>query len=189
MAELARSYTILPSNDSTVAVEVCRSRFGRRQKYILYFESFRGEMTFARDDLAAFKIQLNIDPRSVACFRNGLSEKTRRKVADFARDLLASGGREIQFTAGSLRAKPLRGYAIEGVLHVRGISRVVTISAVLSPLRKDTLQIDGDSAIRLSDFDLPCPSSLFGLLSTRDEAPIRLLLWATAGGQVGHATV
>ncbi len=189
MAELARAYKILPSTDSTVAVDVCHSRFGQRSKDTLYFEVFEGEMTFAPDDLGAFKMQLSIDARSVACFRDGLSERKRRKIADSARTTLTALGRdEIHFTANSVRAKPLRGYVIEGALYVRGISRIVKINAVLGPLRNNLLQLDGDAVLRLSDFDLPCPSSLFGLFSTKDEAAVRLLLWANPMAQSVHAT-
>ena len=190
MAELACSYTILPSNDSTVAVDVSRLSFGRsRCKDTFYFEAFQGEMTFTPDDLAAFKMQLRIDARGVACFRAGLSEKKRLKTADLARKALTAAGRnEIQFTAKSISAKPLRGYLIECVLHVCGISRVVKVNAVFSPVRNGAWQLDCDATIRLSEFDLPCPSSLFGLLSTRDESSVRLLLWAAPLAQSEHAT-
>jgi hypothetical protein len=33
--------------------------------------------------------------------------------------------------------------------------------------------------VRLSDFGIKCPSALLGLIGTRNEAMIHLLLWAS----------
>lgn len=184
MAELSRAYTISPSNDSTVAVDLWRYSLGRCRKDMFYFVAFQGEVIYHPEALASFKMQLEVDAHSVACFRAGLSERGRRAMADSARNVLTANGRgQMSFTANSLRAKPLRGYVIEGVLQVCGISRALKLNAVLSPVRNDILQLDCDAAIRLSDFELPCRSSLFGLFHTKDEATLRLLLWAHPAAQ------
>ena len=74
------------------------------------------------------------------------------------------------------------------VLQIGGITRVVKVNAVLSVRAKDYLQIDGDTRFRLTDFDLPRRSWLFGLFKTKDEVKVRLLLWATPAMQTTHAS-
>ncbi len=123
---------------------------------------------------------LTIDAASVVCLDAWLSERKRRKVTAYVRKIVLAADThpEIRFTANSIRAKALRGYVVEGMLHVRGTERMVKVNAVLGPVRKDSLQIDGDATLRLSDFGLPRPSAMFGLVGTKDEALVRLLLWA-----------
>ena len=62
------------------------------------------------------------------------------------------------------------------------------MNAVLSVRSKDYLQIDGDTRFRLTDFDLPRRSWLFGLFKTKDEVEVTLLLWAAPAVQTAQAT-
>jgi polyisoprenoid-binding protein YceI len=181
MNELAAcSYKISSSSDSTLAIEVTKIGLRRRrQKYTLRFDKFEGEMTFAKGDPPAFRLAVRIDPRSGVCCDAHLSKRRRRAIADFARKALTSDPhRDMTFTAQTLQPKPIRGYAVDGVLQIGGITRVIKANTVMSPVRQGWLQLDGDAMFRLSDFDLPRPSSLFGLFNTKDEVDVRLLLWA-----------
>jgi polyisoprenoid-binding protein YceI len=180
MPELATSYTISPSNDSTVAIEVSRTGLRRSKKHILFFEKFSGDMCFAEKDPSAFKLTLTIDAASAICRDTWLSERKRRALAEFARKsaLSANIHPEIRFTSNSISPKPLRGFVVEGSLQIRDTARVVKVNTVLGSMRKDWLQLDGDATLCLSDFGLPRRSALFGLIGTKDEAAIRLLLWA-----------
>ena len=180
MTEPATCYTIAPSNDSTLAIEVSRTGLKRRKKHLIFFENFKGEMSFCESDPAAFKMKLIIDGNSAVCRDAWLSEKKRRALAEFARNALAATTHsEIRFTSTSIRPKAFRGFVVEGVLEIRGASRVVKVNTVLGSMRKDHIQVDGDATLSLGDFGLPKPSTLFGLIGTKDEALVRLLLWAT----------
>jgi polyisoprenoid-binding protein YceI len=180
MPELATSYTISPSVDSTLAIEVSRTGLKRRKKHTLFFEKFSGEMCYAEKDPGAFKMTLTIDATSVTCRDPWLSERKRRAVADFVRQnaLAANIHPEIRFTSTSISAKPLRGFVVEGSLQIRDTARVVRVNTVLGAVLRDWIQLDGDALLRLSDFGLPRRSALFGLIGTKDEAVVRLLLWA-----------
>jgi polyisoprenoid-binding protein YceI len=190
MPELATSYTISPSNDSTIAIEISKTGLRRRKKHILFFDNFQGEMSFAEKDPESFKIALTIDAGSATCHDAWLSKRKRRRVAEFARESLATKTHpEIRFTSNSIRAKELRGFVIEGVLEIRGTTRVVKVNIVLGARRKDCWQLDGDATLRLGDFGLPRPSALFGLIGTKDEAVVRLLLWAIPLSEVKSANL
>jgi polyisoprenoid-binding protein YceI len=191
MPDRATYYTISPSADSTLAVELSKTGLSRHKKHLLFFEKFTGEMCFAEKNPAAFKLTLMVDAASVICRAANLSEKKRSAVAEFARNkaLNATAYPEIRFTSHSIRAKPLRGFIVEGALEVCGAMRTVEVSIVLSPRHKDSLQLDGDAALRLSEFGLPRPSALFGLIRTKDEVAIRILLWAIPQAETAAATV
>lgn len=180
MPELAAPYTISPSNDSTLAIEVFKTGLHRRKKHILFFEKYSGELWFAPDRPEASQVKLVIEAASAVCRDIWLSEKKRQAVTQFARKegLEASTYPLIEFTSTRLCAKELRGFHVEGVLKVRGMTRVVRVNVVLSSRKNDRFQVDGDAALRLSDFGVPRPAAMFGLTGTKDEALIRLLLWA-----------
>ena len=183
-------YTISPSSDSTLAIEVSKTRLRRRKKHILFFEEFDGEMCFAEGDPGAFTMTLTIAAASAVCRDASLSEKKRRAVAEFARDNVLEAGthREIRFTSNSIRPKALRGFVVEGMLQIRGIACAMKASTVLGPMRRGSLQIDGDATLRLGDFGLATPTAMFGLVGTKDEVVVRILLWATPRAEVAATT-
>lgn len=181
MPDPTTSYIISPSNDSTVAIEISKTGLRRSKKHMLFFDQFSGELCFAGSDPEAFRLTLTIAAGSVECRDAWLSERKRQAVAAYVRlEALAAGAHEqIHFTSTLIRAKALRGFVVEGMLHIRDRARMIRVNAVLGSARKDCFQIDGDTTLRLSDFGLPRPSSLFGLVGTKDEVLVRLLLWAT----------
>lgn len=191
MPDRATNYTISPSADSTLAIELSRTGLGRHKRHLLFFEQFAGDMCFAEKNPAVFKMTLTVDAASVMCRDAGLSHKKRSAIAEFARDkaLAATAYPEIRFTSHSIRAKPLRGFIVAGALEICGVTRTVKVSIVLSPRHKDSLQLDGDATLRLSDFALPRPSALLGLIRTKDEAALRILLWAVPQTEAVTATV
>jgi polyisoprenoid-binding protein YceI len=180
MTEPAAPYTISPSNDSTLAIEVFKTGIHRRKKHILFFEKYDGQLWYAPDRPEASQVKLVIEAVSAVCRDAWLSEKKRQAVTQFVRKeaLDASTHPCIEFTSTRLCAKELRGFHVEGVLKIRGVTRVVKVNVVLSPRKNDRFQVDGDATLRLSDFGVPRPSALLGLTGTKDEALIRILLWA-----------
>jgi polyisoprenoid-binding protein YceI len=174
-------YTILPSLDSTLALEVFKTGLMRRKKHLLFFENFRGELCYVRDCPESSRLDIMIDATSVVCRDQWLRPKQQQAVTLFARNQALEADRhpEIRFASTRISAKPLRGFVIEGVLKLRGTTRNVRVNVVLTAMNRGRFQIDGDATFRLSDFGITPPSSLFGLAGTKDEALLRLLLWAT----------
>ena len=172
-------YTISPSNDSTLALEVFKTGLMRRKKHILFFENFAGELSFVREHPESSRLDISIDALSVTCRDQWLKPKQQQMVTKFAREALAVDRHpDIRFASTRISAKPLRGFVVEGVLTLRGTGRNVRVNVVLNPMKRGRFQIDGDATLRLSDFGIPPPSMLLGLIGTKDEALLRLLLWA-----------
>ncbi len=172
-------YTISASDDSTIAVEVFKTRMMRKRKHLLFFQNFSGKFLHSCDQPEASRLSLTIDAKSVVCRDQWLKARQQRRVTEYARNLALAADRhpEIQFSSSRVATKPLRGFTVEGVLNVCGVTRVLRLNLVLSPRSNARLQLDADASIRLTDFGIEPPSSRFGLVGTRDEALIHLLLW------------
>lgn len=178
-------YTISPSADSTLALEVSKTGLMRRRKHMLFFENFAGELSYVPEHPESSRLDLSIDAPSVVCRDQWLKPKQQQMVTSYARNEALAAGRhpEIRFTSTRISAKALRGFVVEGVLNLRGIGRNVRVNVVLSPLKRGRFQIDGDATLLLSDFGIAPPSMLFGLIGTQDDTLLRLLLWAAEPAQ------
>ncbi len=174
-------YGISPSNDSTIAIEVSKTGLMQRKKHILFFENFSGRLRYSINRPESSRVDLSIDAKSVVCRDQWLRSKKQQLVTTYVRDdaLAADRHPEIRFSSTRICAKPLRGFVVEGELRIRGVSRVIKVNVVLSARSQNRTQVDGDASVRLSDFGIERPSSLFGLIGTKDEGLVRLLLWAT----------
>lgn len=174
-------YAISPSNDSTIAIELSKTGLMRRKKHILFFENFSGNLRYATSCPESSRVDMSIDATSVVCRDQWLRSKKQQIVTTYVRReaLAADHHPDIRFRSTRISSKPLRGFVVEGELRIRGVSRIVKVNVVLSPRGQDRIQVDGDASICLSDFGIRRPSSLFGLIGTKDEGLIRLLLWAT----------
>ncbi len=174
-------YTISPSNDSTIAIEVFKTGLLRKRKHILFFDQFNGSLRYSPDQPERSMIEILVDARTAVCRDKWLKSAKQRHVTQFVREQVLAAGQypDIRFSSGRVSRKPLRGFVVEGELKIRGVSRIVKVNVVLNPMKQDRFQVDGDTEICLSDFGINRPSSFFGLTGTRDQALVRLLLWAT----------
>jgi polyisoprenoid-binding protein YceI len=179
-------YTICPSSESTVAVEVFRTGLMRKKRHALFFENFSGEMRFSGQDPSDFRVVLTIDATSIVCRDAWLSKRRRRAIAEFARkEALATDVHpEIHFSSTCTSAKALRGFLVEGALQIRGLTANVKVNLMVNPIRDGLFQLDGDALLRLTDLGLPRRSSMLGLIGTADEAVAHLLLWATPQARI-----
>jgi len=180
-------YTISASDDSTIAVEVYKTRLMRKRKHLLFFRSFSGCFLHAPDRPENSRLDLTIDATSIICRDQWLRPRQQRRVTEYVRNVALAADRrpQIRFSSSRLTPKSLRGFVVEGVLNVGGITRVLKLNLVLSPRSNARLQLDADAAVRLSDFGIKPPSSRFGLVGTKDEALIHLLLWPRLRGANG----
>ena len=174
-------HTISSSSESAIAVEVFETRLMRKHKHTLVFESFTGELHFTPDHPERSRLTLDVDAKSVVCRDRFLKANKQRRVAEYVRDLVleANSHPNIHFFAERLSAKALRGYVMEGELKLRGTVRALKMNVVLNERKDDRLQIDADARFQLSDFGIKPPSSLFGLIGTKDEVLVQMVLWTS----------
>ncbi|HLH03296.1 MAG TPA: YceI family protein [Bryobacteraceae bacterium] len=180
-------YTISPSPDSTLAIET-RTAGLVKQKHLFVFERFRGTLIYDPDQPLDSALHLTIEPASLACRDNGRnSNKRTRHLETALREALGSDTHpELQLESTRLVPKALRGFILEGTLRFRGLEHAVKANLGFGTEKKYRLQIDADAAVRLSDFGVRCPSSLFGLIRTEDEVVLHAYLWGVkANGGAG----
>jgi polyisoprenoid-binding protein YceI len=173
-------YTISPSNDSAIAIEVLKTGLLRRRKHLIFFENFEGRLHYVADSRESSRVKLCVDSRSLVCRDSWLRPKKQQAVSRYAREEVLAAARhpEIRFSSTQISAKRLRGFTVEGVLEIGDITRTVKVNAGITAMKNDRLQIEGDAALRLSDFGIKSPRTLLGLIGTKDEVVIQLLLWA-----------
>jgi len=156
----------------------------KRKKHLLFFEEFRGELAYSPDLPESSQVKMTIDTASLVCRDSWLKPKRQEEVSRYARSEILAAERypHITFASDRMTEKRIRGFVVEGLLKVRDMTRAVNLNIVVNQTKPQTLQIDGDATFRLSEFAIRQPSSFFGLIGTKDEVLIRLLLWATCFG-------
>jgi len=153
----------------------------RRKKHLLFFEGFRGELCYVSDGLESSHVKIAIDTDSLVCRDKWLKPRRQDEICRYARNEVLAADRypQITFASNRMTAKPIRGFTVEGDLKVRDMTRTVSVNVVVNQTKPQILQIDGDATFRLTEFGIRKPSSFLGLIGTKDEVLIRLLLWAT----------
>lgn len=175
-------HVISSHDDSTIVAQVHETRLMRKRKYFLWFESFRGELHFSADHPERSRLTIDIDAASVVCRDRSLRAKKQRRLTECVREVALNAGvhPSIQFSSSQVFVKTLRGLVVEGLLSLRGATGPVKMNAVFHPAGKDMLDIEADSAFRMSEFGIKAPSSLFGMRETSDQVLIHLQMRARA---------
>ena len=171
-------YTIGPSPDSTVAIEIRKTGLVNR-KYFLVFERYAGELVYDSDEPLTSTVKLNIQAESVVCRDRALKAKQQRIATRFAlgEALKATIHPEIHFASHRFQPKPLRGFVAEGALKLRGVERNVKANVGFGNPKNGRIQIDADARITLADFGIKPPSSFMGLIRTEGEVFLQVLVW------------
>lgn len=173
-------FKIAPSPDSILAVEV-RQLGWSKKKHLFVFERYSGEFVYDPEQPLASRIELSIEADSVICRDSAKGQRQRDRLTDFARQEALAAHRfpRIQIQSERFVAKALRGFVAEGTLSFHEASRPIRANFDFGVLKRDRLQIDSDATLRLSEYNLPRPSSLLGMIRTDDEVVLHALVWGT----------
>ena len=171
-------YTISPSPDSALAVEISTTGLAKR-KHVFVFERFSGGLIYDPDLPLETILSLTVETASIVYKDSRLRPGTRKKLTHIAstQALAAQVHPDLQVKSQRFVAKPLRGYIAEVLVQFRGMQQELKANVGFSVEKKGRLQIDADAAVRLSNFGIAQHTSLFGLNRTSDEAVLHVLLW------------
>jgi polyisoprenoid-binding protein YceI len=178
-------YQIRPSTESTFALEVAKTGMMTGKKHVLFFEQYAGEVNYDAARPENSSVHLTVEARSVVCKDAWLKKKEqRKKIVDAAvNDMMAAGQYpQLTFSSSRIFAKPRGQFEIQGNLTVRGIAKPITFMAAAKTSGIDRLEIDGDAEINLKDYGLKPPSSMAGLIGTKNKMTLRFLVWAEKFG-------
>jgi polyisoprenoid-binding protein YceI len=181
MGDPGISYSISSTRDSTIAAEIVETRWLRKCPYFLSFETFQGNLLYCPEHLEKSRLTLDIDAKSIMCRDRRLRSNKQRRAAEYVRHkvLNTADFPAVQFASHLIAAKPLRGLIVDGSLTMRGAERPFKMNAVFTPTGQNRLEIEADSILRLSDFDIRAPSFFWGMVKIGDQALIQIRLQAT----------
>lgn len=174
-------YQIHPSTESTFALEVAKTGLMTGKKHVLFFEQYTGEVNYDSEHPENSSVRLTMEARSVTCKDAWVKKKEQRKkiVETAVNDMMAASQYpQLTFASTRISAKPHGQFEVQGNLTVRGISKPITFVAAAKPSGIDRLEIDGDAEINLKDYGLKPPSSMAGLIGTKNKMTLRFLVWA-----------
>jgi polyisoprenoid-binding protein YceI len=189
MSDRVVKYSVLASTDSAIIVEVLHTKLLKKQKYVLSFDDFTGEMYYVQNRPEKSRLTLEIAVQSITCRDRRLSATKQRRVAKYVRDLVLSttAPSTIQFSSRQISAKALRGFAVEGMLTVSGTERPLKMNAIFAAPSIDQLEVEGDFIFQFSQFGIKTPSSLFGMTKIGDQALVQFHMHAARTKETDEA--
>src|ERR1700742_3471500 len=102
MSDCVVKYSVLASTDSAIIVEVLHTKLLKKQKYVLSFDDFTGELYYVQNHPEKSRLTLEIAAQSITCRDRRLSAAKQRHVAKYVRDLVpnTTTPSTIQFSSG-----------------------------------------------------------------------------------------
>ena len=181
MAEEVILYSISPSAESTLTLEVFKTGLMTGKKHLLFFEQYEGEIEYHPQRVEDSKVRFTVQARSVTCKDTWVKPEDRKKIVDAAiNDMMAASQYpQLAFASSAIATKSKGLYEIQGDLTVRGISKPIVFQVAVKPVGGDRrLEIDGDAHISHKDYGLKPLSRFGGLIGTKDQMLLRFLVWA-----------
>jgi polyisoprenoid-binding protein YceI len=143
------------------------------------FPSYRGTIRFDPAAPAQTHVDLEIDAGDFRLLDTWVSEKDRKKIADYTRSakmLDTAKYPVMSFHSESVEAAG-DGYKVTGELTIRGMTKPVVLSVKARP-EGDSLVVEGESSFSMAKFGLKPPSALLGAIRTKDEMTLRFTVVA-----------
>src|SRR5690348_2988011 len=97
-------YTISPSEDSTIAIEISKTGLLRKYKHLLFFQNFGGEFRYSSAQPEVSRLNMTIDANSIVCRDRWLKARKQRRITEYARSLANAAGKhpEIRFSSNRM---------------------------------------------------------------------------------------
>jgi polyisoprenoid-binding protein YceI len=189
MSDRVVKYSVLASTDSAIIVEVLHTKLLKKHKYVLSFDDFTGEVYYVQNHPEKSWLTFEVAAQSITCKDRRLSTAKQRRVAKYVKDLVlnTTASSTIQFSSRQISAKALRGFAVEGLLTVRGTERPLKMNAIFAAPSIDQLEVEGDFIFQFSEFGIKIPSSLFGMIRIGDQALVQFHMHAARTKETDEA--
>lgn len=175
----AFTYAIRPTSESSFAVEVFKTGLLRRKKHIFFFGRYDGKLEYDFEHPERSNAEIRVDATSAVCRDEWISAEKRKDVLRVAKqEMLASNEHpHIVFSSREIRRKAQHRFEVDGTLTIRGIAKPVTLNVASVPVGKERFELDITARIKMTDYGLKPPSSMLGLIGTKDEMRVRCLLF------------
>lgn len=164
-----RTFRIQPGEGAHLTLIVEKTRLMNGKKHQFTWSRYDGSLRFDRTRAANSTVSLIIQADSLQCRDTWVSASDLRKIEQTARkDMLGLPEHtQIGFVSRQVM-QAAEGYTINGDLTIRGITRPVVLKVKLSD-SGESLWIEGEGSIRLTEYGLKAPTAALGTIGTRDE--------------------
>jgi polyisoprenoid-binding protein YceI len=185
------NYDIRPNSESSFTLHVFKTGLLSGKKHVFLFERYSGDIVLAAEKLESSHIAFVIEADSVVLKDDWVKQRDQDKIMALVRDeiLEVAHHGEIRFDSTKV-AKTLGEYSVTGNLTIKGISKPAYLEIRIGPNQTENLELEGNSQIKLSHYNLKRPSALLGAIGTRDEMAVRfsLVAWPAAEATVTGKT-
>jgi polyisoprenoid-binding protein YceI len=178
-------YEIRPGGDtSKMELTVEKTGLLSGKKHLFVFSQYQGTVQFDREKPEASSVAFTIESNSILCKDTWVSAKDLKKVQAYAlEDMLAvSKHPQITFRSTKITKSGPDKFQVEGTLQIKNIAKPVVVDAILKPGQRDSLTIDGNATIRLTDYGISPPKAALGTIGTKNEMPFHFVLPAAPRG-------
>ena len=160
---------IQPVEGAKLSLIVEKTRLMSGKKHQFTWSRYEGSLRFDQANPANSMAVLIIEAGSLECHDTWVSESDLRKIQEFARKNMLGLPEHSQIRFASKEVVPSGdGYQVAGDLTIRGIAKPVMLQVRLIG-NGASLWIEGEGAIRLTDYGLKPPSAALGTVGTRDQ--------------------
>jgi polyisoprenoid-binding protein YceI len=185
------NYAIRPNSESSFTLDVFKTGLLSGKRHIFLFERYSGEVVLAAEKLESSQVAFVIETDSLVLKDDWVKPRDQAKIMALVRDeiLEVARHREIRFDSTKV-AKTLGEYSVTGSLTIKGISKPAYLEIRVGPNQAENLELEGNSQIKLSHYNLKRPSALLGAIGTRDEMAVRfsLVAWPAAADNPAEKT-
>jgi polyisoprenoid-binding protein YceI len=165
----AATYVIQPSSRFDVRTGKAGFLGAFGHKHTIRAGSFRGQIVYDPDNVAASTVEVVVDTRSLEVVALGADQKDKPDVEEamFEKVIHPNRHPEISFTSRVVTPIP-EGVHVVGTLTLEGRTRSVAVDVALEP-QGDTLRAVGEWTIEQSDFGIKPYSAAGGTIKVADK--------------------
>lgn len=176
----AGTYSLATSPESRIELVVTKTGFLRGKQHLFVFDRFNGTLRYDGKNPGASEVRFEIASKSIACKDTWVSTNDLRKILDVAtKDMLdVEHHPMVTFRSVAIRFANAGMFEVRGDLTIRGVTKPVVVTALVSPNADGGLSIKGGAQVRLTDYGLQPPSAAFGTIGTKDEMALSFNLQA-----------
>jgi hypothetical protein len=173
-------YRIQPSHQSMLRLEIVRKGLLAGERHILFFDRYSGEIRYDQRHEEKSSMRFVVQAQGCTCRDTWLTRKEREKVVSYTlrKMLVVHRFPEIEFTSTGVITKALHHYDVTGDLTIRGLTRPAFIQVVAKQIGEERLEFDGEVILRMKDYGMEPPSSVFGFAGTKNKMRLRFRFWA-----------
>lgn len=173
LAQAAGEFEIAPAEGNRFRLTVTKTGLFSGKKHLFDFGMYQGLIRYDQNDLTKSSVQIEVVAKSFTLRDEWVSEKDRRKIADFTNKEMLDTGRypAIRFVSVSAEATGER-IRVNGNLTIQTITKPVVVWVRPRGSAAEGIVFEGQARFRMTEFGLKPPTAALGAIGTKDEVEL-----------------